>query len=108
MSTDGWMDQYVRFYTHTDNIVNGISFSNKKGALSICDNMDGPWEHYAKRNESDRETQMPHDLTYLQNIKYDTTQMNLFMKQKQTHRHRQETVVPKGKVGGKDKLGVWN
>ena len=74
----------------------------------ICSHMDGTRDNQTKQNKSERERQMPHDLTYLRNIKYDTTQMNLFMKQKQTHRHRQETVVPKGKVGGKDKLGVWN
>ena len=35
-------------------------------------------------------------------------QMNLFTKQKQTHRHRKETYgYQSGKVGG-DKLGVWD
>ena len=33
------------------------------------------------------------------------TQMNLFMKQKQIHRHRKR--LPKGKGVGKDKLQVW-
>ena len=32
-------------------------------------------------------------------------QMNLFTKQKQTHRHRKQTWLPKGK-GGRDKLGA--
>ena len=35
--------------------------------------------------------------------------MNLFMKQKQIHRHRKQTYgYPGGKVGKRDKLGVWN
>ena len=35
-------------------------------------------------------------------------QMNLFTKQKQTHRHRKQTYgYQKGKVG-RDKLGVWD
>lgn len=29
----------------------------------ICDNMGGPWEHYA--NKSGRERQMPYDLSYI-------------------------------------------
>ena len=34
--------------------------------------------------------------------------MNLYTKQKQTHRHR-KLWLPKGKKdGGRDKLGVWN
>ena len=33
--------------------------------------------------------------------------MNLFTKQKQTHRHRKQTMVTKGERRGRDKLGVW-
>ena len=37
------------------------------------------------------------------------TQMNLFIKQKQTHRHRkQASDYHKGKEKGRDKLEVWN
>ena len=31
--------------------------------------MDGPWEHYAKLNKSDRERQILYDLTYMWNLK---------------------------------------
>ena len=35
--------------------------------------------------------------------------MNLFTKQKQTHRHGKETYgCQRGNVGGRDKLGVWD
>ena len=34
--------------------------------------------------------------------------MNLFMKQKQTHRHKKQTMVTKGDRGWRDKLGVWD
>ena len=35
--------------------------------------------------------------------------MNLFTKQKQTHRLREQTYGYQGKrMGGRDKLGVWN
>ena len=36
-------------------------------------------------------------------------EMNLFMKQKETHRHRKQTYgYQRGKwQGGRDKLGVW-
>ena len=35
--------------------------------------------------------------------------MNLFTKQKQTHRHRKQTYgYQRGKEGGRDKLGVWD
>ena len=36
-------------------------------------------------------------------------QMNLFIKQKQTHRHRKQTYgYQRGNVGRRDKLGVWD
>ena len=36
-------------------------------------------------------------------------QRNLFTEQKQTHRHRKETYgYHRGKVVGRDKLGIWN
>ena len=31
--------------------------------------MDGPWKQDPKRNKSDREGQMPYDLTYMWNVK---------------------------------------
>ena len=35
--------------------------------------------------------------------------MNLFTKQKQTHKLRKQTHdYQRGKVGGRDKLGVWD
>ena len=35
-------------------------------------------------------------------------QMNLFIKQKPTHRHRKQTYVSQRGKGGRDKLGVWD
>ena len=36
-------------------------------------------------------------------------EMNLFTKQKQTHRLQKQTYgYQRGKVGGRDKLGVWD
>ena len=35
--------------------------------------------------------------------------MNVYAKQKQTHRYRKQTLVTKGeREVGRDKLGVWN
>ena len=53
-------------YIHTMEYYSAI----KKGwNLDICNNMDGPWGHYAKGTKSDRGRQIPHDLTYRWNIK---------------------------------------
>ena len=41
-------------------------------------------------SKSDRERQVSYDITYMWNLK-KKIQMNLFTKQKQTHRHRKQT-----------------
>ena len=48
--------------------------------------------------KSDRERQIPHGIMYMCNLKYDTSE--LITKQKQTFRHREQTVVNKGEEDG--------
>ena len=55
---------YTYIYTHTY-IYKVIK---KEWNLAICDNMDGPWGHYAKWNKSAKERQIPYDLIYMQNL----------------------------------------
>ena len=43
---------------------------------------------HTKWSKSDRERQESYDIIYMWNLKYD--KMNLFTKQKQTHRHRKQ------------------
>ena len=48
----------------------GIFFSHEKeGNPAICDNMDGPYTHYAKWNNSETERQILYDTTYMWNLK---------------------------------------
>ena len=49
---------------------NRILFSHEKeGNPAICNNLGGPWGHYAKWDKSDRERQILHDFTYMWNLK---------------------------------------
>ena len=47
--------------------------------------------------KSEREKQIPYDITYMWNLKYDTNETT-----KQTHRHREQTCgwLPRGRGGG--------
>ena len=48
------------------------------------------------------------NIAYMWNQK-KMIQMNLFTKQKQTHRLRERTYgYQRGRVGGRDRLGVWD
>ena len=47
----------------------------KRESLSFVD-MDGFGGHYATWNKSDRERQIPHDLTYIWNLKNKTSKNN--------------------------------
>ena len=47
----------------------GILCSNEKeGALTLCNNMNGSGEHYAKRNKPADKRQIQYDLTYKWNL----------------------------------------
>ena len=59
--------------------------------------MDGSRDDHIKRSKSDRERQIPYDITCMWNLKFDTN--DLSMKQKQTHRLRKQIFdYQKGKV----------
>ena len=71
MSTDRWMDKEDVIYIH-----NGILLSHKKEwNKAICSNMDGPRDYHTKWSKADRERQIPYDITYMWNLKYDTNEL---------------------------------
>ena len=37
--------------------------------------MDGPGDYHTKWSKSERERQTPYDITYVWNLKYDTTEL---------------------------------
>ena len=47
---------------------NGILLGHKKETFTLCNHMDGPGEHYAKRNKPVRERQIPYVFTYMWNL----------------------------------------
>ena len=47
-------------------IYNGILLSHRKEQNDIiCSNVDTTREYHTKRSKSERETQMPHNITYI-------------------------------------------
>ena len=59
--------------------------------------MDRLKDYHAKLNKSKRERQILYGITYMWNLQYDTNE--LIVKQKQTHRHREQTCGCQGCVG---------
>ena len=49
--------------------------------------MDGPRDYHTKQSNSERERQISYDIMYVESIKYNT------MKQKQTHKQREQRLV---------------
>ena len=71
-------------------IYNGILLGHKNNA--IYRNMDVTRDYHTKWSKSEREKQIPYDITYMWILKYDTNEeMNLSMKQKQSHGYREQT-----------------
>ena len=57
-------------------IYNGVLLSHKKEwNNAICSNMDGLRDHHTKWSKSDRQRQIPYDITYMWNLKYDTNEL---------------------------------
>ena len=57
-------------------IYNGILLSHKKEwNNAICSNMDTTRDYHTKWNKSERERQIPYDITYMWNLKYDTNEL---------------------------------
>ena len=57
-------------------IYNGILLSNKKEwNNAICSNMDGPGDYHTKWSKSERERQIPYNITYMWNLKYDANEV---------------------------------
>ena len=56
--------------------------------------MDGPRDYHTSEVKSERERQITYCITYMWNLKYDTSELT--KKQKQTHRHREQTCSYRG------------
>ena len=65
-------------------ICNGILLSHKKEQNNvICGNMDGTRDSHTKLSKSERERQIPYDITYIWNLIYGTNEP---FPRKETHR----------------------
>ena len=57
-------------------IYNGILLSHKEEwNNAICSKMDGPRDYHTKWIKSDRERQIVYYITYMCNLKYDTSEL---------------------------------
>ena len=67
--------------------------------------MDGTRGYHPKRGKSERERQIPYDITYMWNLKYDTNELTY---KKETDSESQRTDwLPRGRGGWeRDGLGV--
>ena len=62
--------------------------------------MDGPRDCHTDWSELDREREILYDIAYMQNLK-KMIQVNLFAKQKQTHRLREQPYGYQGEGWGR-------
>ena len=80
-----WTDEWIKKILH-----NEILLSYKKEwNNAISSNTDGPRDYHTKWSKSERERQISWYHLYVESKKM--IEMNLFTKQKQTHRHRKQT-----------------
>ena len=79
-------------------IYNGILLSHKEEwNNAICSKMDGPRDYHTKWNKSERERQIPYDITYMWNLKYD---INELIHKTEIHSQTYRLVIAKVEAGG--------
>ena len=102
--------RYMHLYVHSSTILQYLRHGNKLNVCwwmnglrrcgtyvqwnatnpwknAICSNMDGTRDSHIKWNKSERERQIPYDISYMWNLKHGTNEP---VKQKQTNRHREQ------------------
>ena len=66
--------------------------------------MDGARDYHAKRSKSERERQIPYNITYMWNIKYDANEL-IYKIETDSQTEKTNLWLPKGK-GWRDKSEV--
>ena len=64
--------------------------------------MDGPRDYHIKRSKSEREIQIPYDITYMWHLKYNTNEHIYETETDSDIENRLVVAKGKGKWGGKD------
>ena len=91
-----WYIYTVEYYS----AINSTQLQNNP----ICSHMDATRDYHTKWSKSERERQIPDDITYVGNLKYGTNEPIY-----KTETNREQTVVAKGEEGReRDGLGVWS
>ena len=104
MSIHGGVDKEAALHK-----CDGLLLSHKKEWNNAICNMDRPTDCHTEWSKSDRKRQISYDITYMWNLKKKKmVQMNLFTKQKYSHRYRKQTYSHQVGKGRRDKLGDWD
>ena len=76
--------RYMHLSVHNSTIYNSQDMEAAYMSIdsAICSNMDGPRDDHTKWSKSEKERQIPNDITYMWNLKYDTNE--LIYKQKES------------------------
>ena len=61
---------------------------------------------YSLENET-RESQIPYDITYMWNVKYDTNE-HIYETETDSQTQRTDLLLPRGMWWRRDGLGIWN
>ena len=87
-------------------IHNGILLGHKKEQNNaICSKMDRTRDSHTEWSKSEREREIPCDITYIWNIIYGTNKS--MYRKKWTHGHGEQTCGCQVGQGEWDGLGVW-
>ena len=73
---------------------------------AICSNMHEPRDGHTEWSKSDRERQIPWDITYVWNVKYDTNEL-IYEAETDSQRQRTDLCLSRGAEVREGRSGVW-
>ena len=84
-----------------------IILSHKKWNNVFCRKVHGPRDYHTKQSKSKTERQIPYNITYMWNIKYDTNKC-IYKTEANSQTQRTDLWLSRGKGVGREGLGVWD
>ena len=110
--TEEWIKKmYIYMCTHTHTYIYAYTQWNttqpyKEQNNAICSNMDGTRDSHPEWSKSERERQIPHDITYIWKVIYGTNEPT-YRKQTNSWTWRIDLWLPREKGREWEGLGAW-
>ena len=105
-STDEWLQKM--WYIYTMEYYSAIKKNETMLSAATWMQLEMIILSEVSQKEKDKYHMIPYDITYMQNLKYDTNEA-MYETETDSQTQRTDLWLPRGRVGwGRDRVGVWS